>query len=212
MEGLEPITSSNEGTTNQNTTRDIIEGHLSALKELLKEPNNQNLTSNPPCLSRFSMISWTCSRNAPFTSAGSVEVFCLRYRDCGKRAKDMMIGSGEDYKEYIRQNIMDGLVSREIKEEWPMPVWCRIVPHKNPSMQAKVVNAYFMFYERSTKCSGVGQTLLMTDIPQDSRRKCWKRCGDYLRSKEWKHCSMNCVRGEISSEEDSSPVPRGYTA
>ncbi|GKD53980.1 hypothetical protein Tco_1287367 [Tanacetum coccineum] len=43
MAGPEPITPSNEGTTNQNTTRDIIEGHMSALKELLKELNNRNL-------------------------------------------------------------------------------------------------------------------------------------------------------------------------
>ncbi|GJT01382.1 hypothetical protein Tco_0822551 [Tanacetum coccineum] len=43
MAGPEPITLSNEGTTKQNTTRDIIKGHLSALKELLNEPNNRNL-------------------------------------------------------------------------------------------------------------------------------------------------------------------------
>ncbi|GJU67971.1 hexose carrier protein HEX6 [Tanacetum coccineum] len=41
--GPEPITPLNEGTSNQNTTKSIIEGHISALKELLKEPNNRDL-------------------------------------------------------------------------------------------------------------------------------------------------------------------------
>nr|GEU63238.1 reverse transcriptase domain-containing protein [Tanacetum cinerariifolium] len=42
MAGPEPITPLNEGTSNQNS-KSIIEGHVSALKELLKEPGNQNL-------------------------------------------------------------------------------------------------------------------------------------------------------------------------
>ncbi|GJV43383.1 reverse transcriptase domain-containing protein [Tanacetum coccineum] len=42
MAGPKPITPSNEGTLNQNN-KNIIEGHISALKELLKEPNNRNL-------------------------------------------------------------------------------------------------------------------------------------------------------------------------
>ncbi|GKF33133.1 hypothetical protein Tco_0106333 [Tanacetum coccineum] len=42
MAGPEPITPLNEGTSNQNP-KSIIEGHVSALKELLKEPSNQNL-------------------------------------------------------------------------------------------------------------------------------------------------------------------------
>ncbi|GKG32087.1 hypothetical protein Tco_0427037, partial [Tanacetum coccineum] len=33
----------NEGTSNQNTTKSIIEGHVSALNELLKEQSNQDL-------------------------------------------------------------------------------------------------------------------------------------------------------------------------
>nr|GEZ21607.1 hypothetical protein [Tanacetum cinerariifolium] len=43
MPGLEPITLLNEGNSNQNTTKSIIEGHLSTLKELLKEPRNREL-------------------------------------------------------------------------------------------------------------------------------------------------------------------------
>nr|GEU38899.1 hypothetical protein [Tanacetum cinerariifolium] len=39
----EPITPLNEGTSNQNTTKSIIEGHISTLKELLKEPSNRDL-------------------------------------------------------------------------------------------------------------------------------------------------------------------------
>ncbi|GJR07618.1 hypothetical protein Tco_0790270 [Tanacetum coccineum] len=39
----EPITPLNEGTSNQSTTKSIIEGHVSALKELLKEPSNRDL-------------------------------------------------------------------------------------------------------------------------------------------------------------------------
>ncbi|GJV83038.1 hypothetical protein Tco_1522936 [Tanacetum coccineum] len=43
MAGPGPITPLNEGTSNQNTTKSIIKGHVSALKELLKEPNNRDL-------------------------------------------------------------------------------------------------------------------------------------------------------------------------
>ncbi|GJU80627.1 hypothetical protein Tco_1282992, partial [Tanacetum coccineum] len=45
MTGPEPITPLNEGTSNQNntTTQSIIEGHVSALKELLKEQSNSDL-------------------------------------------------------------------------------------------------------------------------------------------------------------------------
>ncbi|GKC54448.1 hypothetical protein Tco_1077193 [Tanacetum coccineum] len=42
MAGPELITPLNEGTSNQNS-KSIIEGHVSALKELLKEPINRNL-------------------------------------------------------------------------------------------------------------------------------------------------------------------------
>nr|GEV08323.1 reverse transcriptase domain-containing protein [Tanacetum cinerariifolium] len=42
MAGPQPITPLNEGTSNQNS-KSIIEGHVSALKELLKEPSNLNL-------------------------------------------------------------------------------------------------------------------------------------------------------------------------
>ncbi|GKE35306.1 hypothetical protein Tco_1454628 [Tanacetum coccineum] len=42
MAGPEPITPLNEGTSNQNS-KSIIEGHVSALKEPLQEPSNQNL-------------------------------------------------------------------------------------------------------------------------------------------------------------------------
>ncbi|GJY18336.1 hypothetical protein Tco_0389827 [Tanacetum coccineum] len=42
MAGPEPITPLNEGTSNQ-TTKSIIEGHVSALKELLKEPSNRDI-------------------------------------------------------------------------------------------------------------------------------------------------------------------------
>nr|GEW05371.1 reverse transcriptase domain-containing protein [Tanacetum cinerariifolium] len=41
--GPEPITPLNEGTSNQNATKSIIERHVSALKELLKEPSNRDL-------------------------------------------------------------------------------------------------------------------------------------------------------------------------
>ncbi|GKC02143.1 hypothetical protein Tco_0993753, partial [Tanacetum coccineum] len=43
MAGPEPITPLNEGTSNQNTTKSIIEGHVSALKELLNDPSNRDL-------------------------------------------------------------------------------------------------------------------------------------------------------------------------
>ncbi|GJX72794.1 hypothetical protein Tco_0311389 [Tanacetum coccineum] len=43
MAGPETITLLNEGTSNQNTTKSIIEGHVSALNELLKEQSNRDL-------------------------------------------------------------------------------------------------------------------------------------------------------------------------
>ncbi|GJZ98447.1 hypothetical protein Tco_0670900 [Tanacetum coccineum] len=45
MTGPKPVTPLNEGTINQNNTnsQSIIEGHLLALKELLKEQSNRNL-------------------------------------------------------------------------------------------------------------------------------------------------------------------------
>nr|GEV21185.1 reverse transcriptase domain-containing protein [Tanacetum cinerariifolium] len=42
MAGLEPISALNEGASNQ-TTKSIIEGRVSALKELLKEPRNRDI-------------------------------------------------------------------------------------------------------------------------------------------------------------------------
>ncbi|GJT64394.1 hypothetical protein Tco_1015874 [Tanacetum coccineum] len=43
MAGSDPTTPLNEGTPNQSTTKSIIEGHVSALKELLKEPSNRDI-------------------------------------------------------------------------------------------------------------------------------------------------------------------------
>ncbi|GJU20105.1 hypothetical protein Tco_1153447 [Tanacetum coccineum] len=43
MAGPGPITPLNEGTSNQNTIKSIIKGHVSVLKELLKEPSNRDL-------------------------------------------------------------------------------------------------------------------------------------------------------------------------
>ncbi|GJX94952.1 hypothetical protein Tco_0349538 [Tanacetum coccineum] len=54
MAGPEPITPLNEGTSNQNTTKSIIEGHVSALNELLKEPSNRDLIK--PMLLDFDSI------------------------------------------------------------------------------------------------------------------------------------------------------------
>ncbi|GJS24913.1 hypothetical protein Tco_0453545 [Tanacetum coccineum] len=54
MTGPEPSTPLNEGTSNQNntTTQSIIEGHVSALKELLNEQSNHDLIN--PMLLNFS--------------------------------------------------------------------------------------------------------------------------------------------------------------
>ncbi|GJW13912.1 reverse transcriptase domain-containing protein [Tanacetum coccineum] len=96
MAGPEPITSSNEGTSNQN--KSIIEGHVSALKELLKEPRNRDLIK--PMLLDFDEIqdvSDELPANAKiYDGTGDPEDHIGRFVGIGNQG------------------------------EWPMLVWCRM--------------------------------------------------------------------------------------
>nr|GEW81032.1 hypothetical protein [Tanacetum cinerariifolium] len=72
MAGLEPITPLNEGTSNQNTTKSIIEGYVSALKELLKEPSNQDLIK--PMLLDFDDIQGVSNEEIKVNKKGKAKV------------------------------------------------------------------------------------------------------------------------------------------
>ncbi|GKB49582.1 reverse transcriptase domain-containing protein, partial [Tanacetum coccineum] len=131
---------SNEGTTNQNTTRDIIEGHLSALKELLKEPNNRNLIK--PLLLDFDDIQDVSDDEIQGDVKGKAKT---SDEDLSKPFKEVLKCpftrrivefSSPGHRMPANAKIYDGTgdpedhVGRFVgignQGEWPMPVWCRM--------------------------------------------------------------------------------------
>ncbi|GJU05654.1 hypothetical protein Tco_1122084 [Tanacetum coccineum] len=72
MTGSEPITPLNKGTSNQNTTKSIIEGHVSALKELLEEPSNHDLIK--PMLLDFDDIQDVSDEDIEVNTKGKTKV------------------------------------------------------------------------------------------------------------------------------------------
>ncbi|GJS97288.1 reverse transcriptase domain-containing protein [Tanacetum coccineum] len=115
MAGPEPITPPNEGTTSQNTTKDIIEGHLSALKELLKESSNQNLIK--PMLLDFDNIQDVNDDEVQDDVKGKAKV---GDEDLSKPFKEIYDGTG-DPEDHVGRFMGIGN-----QGEWPMPVWCRM--------------------------------------------------------------------------------------
>ncbi|GJU45089.1 reverse transcriptase domain-containing protein [Tanacetum coccineum] len=140
MAGPEPVTPPNEGTTSQNTTKDIIEGHLSALKELLKEPSNRNLIK--PMLLDFDGIQDVSNDEVQDDVKGKAKV---GDEDLSKPFKEVLkcpftrrivefSSPGHIMPANVR--IYDGMGDPEDHmgrfmgignhREWPMPIWCRM--------------------------------------------------------------------------------------
>ncbi|GJT35497.1 hypothetical protein Tco_0925916 [Tanacetum coccineum] len=140
MAGPEPITPLNEGTSNQNTTKSIIEGHISALKELLKEPNNRDLIK--PMLLDFDDVQDVSDDEIEVNMKGKAKV---GDEDLSKPFKKVLkcpftrriVGfSSPGHRMPANAKIYNGTgdpedhVGRFVgignQGEWPMPVWCRM--------------------------------------------------------------------------------------
>ncbi|GKA27420.1 reverse transcriptase domain-containing protein [Tanacetum coccineum] len=139
MAGPEPITPLNEGTSNQNS-KSIIEGHVSALKELLKEPSNRNLIK--PMLLDFDDFHDISDDEVQDNGKGKAKV---DEEDLSKPFKEVLKCpftrrivefSSPGHRMPANVKIYDGTgdpedhVGRFVgignQGEWPMPVWCRM--------------------------------------------------------------------------------------
>ncbi|GJU97605.1 hypothetical protein Tco_1326876 [Tanacetum coccineum] len=140
MAGPKPITPLNEGTSNQNTTKSFIEGHISALKKLLKEPNKLDLIK--PMLLDFDDVQDVSDYEINVNMKGKAKVgdevlskpfkevlkcpFTRRIVEFSLPSQRMPTnakiydgtGDSEDY--------MGRFVGIRNQGEWPMLVWCRM--------------------------------------------------------------------------------------
>ncbi|GKA78428.1 reverse transcriptase domain-containing protein [Tanacetum coccineum] len=129
MTGPDPVTPQNrtgdEGTSNQNNTnKSIIEGHLSALKELLKEPSNQIEVVNKRTGKKKVAISdedlskpFKEVLKCPFTRR------IIQFSSPGHRMPanaKIYDGMGDPENHISRFTEMGN------QGEWPMKVWCRM--------------------------------------------------------------------------------------
>nr|GEW00492.1 reverse transcriptase domain-containing protein [Tanacetum cinerariifolium] len=140
MVGPVPITPLNEGTLNQKTTKSIIEGHVSALKELLKEPSNRGLIKL--MLLDFDDIQDISHEETEVNTKGKEKV---GDEDLSKRFKEVfkcpftrriVEFSSPSHRMPANAKIYDGTGDQEDhvgrfngignQREWPMPVWCRM--------------------------------------------------------------------------------------
>ncbi|GKC37925.1 hypothetical protein Tco_1050309, partial [Tanacetum coccineum] len=138
--GPEPITPLNEGTSNQKTTKSIIEGNLSTLKELLKDPSNRDLIK--PMLLDFDDIQDVSDEEIKVGTKGKAEG---GNKDLSKLFKEVLkcpftrrivkfSSPGHRFttnaKIYDRTGDLEDHVGRFVgmgnQGEWPMPVWCRM--------------------------------------------------------------------------------------
>nr|GEX65289.1 reverse transcriptase domain-containing protein [Tanacetum cinerariifolium] len=130
MAGPEPITHLNEGTSNQNS-KSIIERHVPALKELLKEPSNRNLIK--PMLLDFDDIQDVSDDEVQDDVKGKTKV---DEEDLSKLFKRIIKFSSPGHRMPTNVKIYDGTgdpkdhVGRFVgignQGEWPMSVWCRM--------------------------------------------------------------------------------------
>ncbi|GJS71892.1 reverse transcriptase domain-containing protein [Tanacetum coccineum] len=139
----ELITPLNEGTSNQNTTKSIIKGHVLALKELLKEPSNRDLIKS--MLIDFDDIQDIIDEEIKGNMKGKAKV---GDKDLSKPFKEVLKCpftrrivefSSPGHKMLTNAKIYDGMsdlkdhVGRFLgignQGEWPMPVWCRMLQH-----------------------------------------------------------------------------------
>ncbi|GKB38301.1 hypothetical protein Tco_0883243 [Tanacetum coccineum] len=130
----------NEGTSNQNTTKSVIEGHVSALKELLKEPSNRDLIK--PMLLDFDDIQDSSDEEIQDDMKGKAKV---GDEDLSKPFKEVLKCpftrkivefSSPGHRMPANVKIYDGTGDPEDhvgrfmgignQGEWPMPVWCRM--------------------------------------------------------------------------------------
>ncbi|GJU87381.1 reverse transcriptase domain-containing protein [Tanacetum coccineum] len=140
MAGPEPITPLNEGTSNQNITKSIIEGHVSALKELLKEPSNRDLIK--PMLLDFNDIQDVSDEDIKVNKKGNTKV---GDEDLSKPFKEVLKCpftrriiefSSPGHRMPANAKVYDGtgdpedhvgrFVGMGNQGEWPMPVWCKM--------------------------------------------------------------------------------------
>ncbi|GJU04635.1 reverse transcriptase domain-containing protein [Tanacetum coccineum] len=136
MAGPEPITPS---TSNQNN-KNIIEGHISALKELLKEPNNRNLIK--PMLLDFEDSHDVSDDEVQDNGKGKAK---MDEEDLSKPFKEILKCpftrrivefSSPGHRMPTNVKTYDGtgdpedhigrFVGAGNQGEWPMPVWCRM--------------------------------------------------------------------------------------
>ncbi|GJR63755.1 hypothetical protein Tco_1505917 [Tanacetum coccineum] len=140
MAGPEPITPLNEGTSHQNATKSIIEGHVSVLKELLKEPSNRDLIK--PMLLDFDDIQDVSNEDIEVNTKGKTKV---GDEDLSKPFKEVLKClftrriiefSSPGHRMPKNAKVYDGtgdpedhvgrFVGMGNQGEWPMPVWCRM--------------------------------------------------------------------------------------
>nr|GEV05221.1 reverse transcriptase domain-containing protein [Tanacetum cinerariifolium] len=139
MADPEPITPLNEGTSSQNA-QSIIEGHVSALKELLKEPDNRNLIK--PILLDFDDIQDVSDEEIEGGVKGKAKV---GDEDLSKPFKEVLKcpftrriiefwSPGHRFLKNARiydetgdpKDHVGRFVGIGNQGEWPMPVWCRM--------------------------------------------------------------------------------------
>nr|GEV83590.1 reverse transcriptase domain-containing protein [Tanacetum cinerariifolium] len=140
MAGREPITPLNEGTSNQNTTKSIIVGHISALMELLKKTNNRDLIK--PMLLDFNDVQDVSDEEIKVNMKGKEKV---GDKDLSKPFKEVLKCpftrriikfSSSGHKMPTKAKIYDGtgdpedhvgrFVGIRNQGEWPMPVLYRM--------------------------------------------------------------------------------------
>ncbi|GKB83928.1 hypothetical protein Tco_0950823 [Tanacetum coccineum] len=143
-EPVTPLNDEREGTSNHNniTTQSIIEGHLSALKELLKQQGNRDLIK--PMLLKFNDDSQDTDDEKNETNKGGDKgKKILIHEDLSKPFKEVLkcpftrriieFSSLRhrmlaNVKIYDRTGDPKDHISRFTRiwnqGEWPMPVWC----------------------------------------------------------------------------------------
>ncbi|GJR00256.1 hypothetical protein Tco_0523240 [Tanacetum coccineum] len=173
MAGPKPITPLNKGSSNQN--KSIIEGHVSALKELLKEPSNQDLIK-PMLLDVDDIQDDGDERIVKFSSPGHRLPSNAKIYD----------GTG-DSEDHIGQFVGIGN-----QGEWPMPVSeSNAIPNVLELMQ---ISSFMSSY----KCPELAKCFA-DNVPR-TVDEMLKRVDDYLRSKE-AFCNTELPRGEFQRKD-----------
>nr|GEX65004.1 hypothetical protein [Tanacetum cinerariifolium] len=199
MAGPEPITPLNVGTSSQNA-KSLIEGHISALKELLKEPNNRNLIK--PMLLDFDDVQDVSDEEIEGGMKGKAKI---GDEDLSKPFKEVLKCpftrriiefSSSGHRLPANARIYDGtgdpedhvgrFVGMGNQGEWPMPVWCKMF---QPTLDGKA-RAWF------DKLPPELAKRFSDNIPK-TVDEILKSVDDYLRSEE-AFCSTELPRGNLN--------------